>query len=122
VACASRGGVVGINGLGLFLGENDASPARVARAAVYVADLVGPQHVGIGLDFLHDRRELDEAIAANLEQFPPELGYNNGVQFMTPEQLPEVGEHLRAMGMSYEESAGVLGGNWLRIAREVWKH
>lgn len=121
VACAARGGVIGINGIGLFLGDNDASPARVARAAAYVADLVGPEHVGIGLDFLHDRRELDETIAAHPEQFPPELGYGTGMAFMAPEQLPEVARHLRELGMSQSETAGVLGGNWLRVARQVWK-
>ena len=121
VACAARGGVVGINGIGLFLGDNDASPARMARAAAYVADLVGARHVGIGLDFLHDRRELDETIAAHPEQFPPELGYGADMAFMAPEQIPEVARHLRALGMSAEETAGVLGGNWLRIARQVWK-
>jgi membrane dipeptidase len=121
VACAARGGVVGINGIGLFLGDNDASPARVARAAAYVADLVGPAHVGIGLDFLHDRRELDETIAAHPEQFPPELGYGTDMAFMAPEHLPEVAEHLRTLGMSETETAGILGGNWLRVARQVWK-
>jgi len=120
-ACARRGGVVGVNGIGLFLGDNDASPARVARAAAYVADLVGPQHVGIGLDFLHDRRELDETIAAHPEQFPPELGYSTGMAFMAPEELPAVARELAALGMDEAEVAGVLGGNWLRIARQVWK-
>jgi membrane dipeptidase len=120
-ACAARGGVVGINGIGLFLGDNDASPARVARAVAYVADLVGPQHVGIGLDFLHDRRELDALILANPDKFPPALGYGAGMPFMAPEQLPEVAEHLRARGMTEPEVAGVLGGNWLRVARQVWK-
>ena len=28
-ACAARGGVVGVNGIGIFLGDNDASLARV---------------------------------------------------------------------------------------------
>jgi membrane dipeptidase len=121
VACAARGGVIGINGIGLFLGDNDASPARVARAAAYVADLVGAAHVGIGLDFLHDRSELDATIAAHPEQFPPELGYGAGMEFMAPERLPDVAKHLRQLGMSEQETAGVLGGNWLRIARQVWK-
>lgn len=121
VACAARGGVVGVNGIGLFLGDNDASPARMARAMAYVADLVGAEHVGIGLDFLHDRRELDETIAAHPEQFPSALGYGAGMAFMAPEDLPEVARELAALGMSEAELAGVLGGNWLRVARQVWK-
>ena len=49
--CAVTGGVVGINGMGIFLGENDTSDRVYADHACYVADLVGPAHVGIGLDY-----------------------------------------------------------------------
>ncbi|MCC2113863.1 MAG: membrane dipeptidase, partial [Hyphomicrobiales bacterium] len=47
--CAATGGVVGINGLGIFLGDNDVSNETFVNHACYVADLVGPEHVGIGL-------------------------------------------------------------------------
>jgi len=121
VACAGRGGVIGINGIGLFLGDNDASPSRMALAAAHVADLVGPQHVGIGLDFMHDRSELDQVSAANPAQFPSELGYGTGMVFVAPEGIPEIARELRSLGMSADDVACVLGGNWLRIARQVWK-
>jgi len=120
-ACAARGGVVGINGIGLFLGDPQASPRAFVRHVAYVAGLVGAKHVGIGLDFMHDRSEVDEALAAHPEQFPPELGYGPGMQYMAPEQLPEVAELLRAEGFARSEVAGVMGGNWLRIAQQVWK-
>ncbi|MDY0747628.1 membrane dipeptidase [Paucibacter sp. R3-3] len=120
-ACAARGGVVGINGIGLFLGRNDASPANVARHVLYVAELVGVEHVGIGLDFIHDRREVDELIAANPEQFPAHLGYRSGMTMMAPDELPTLAAELSAGGMSTADLAAVLGGNWLRLAEQVWR-
>jgi hypothetical protein len=39
----------------------------------------------------------------------------------SPELLPEVATHLRSLGMSAADTAGVMGGNWMRVARQVWK-
>ena len=119
-ACAARGGVIGINGVGLFLGGNDVSAANFARHVLHVAGLVGCEHVGIGLDFLHDRAEIDDTVALDPVQFPPELGYSGGIELMPPERLPEVAEHLGRAGMTSRELAAVFGENWLRIARRVW--
>src|SRR3546814_17186333 len=49
-ACAATGGVVGINGIGLFLG--DTRTETMAAHVDHVAQMVGPRHVGLGLDFL----------------------------------------------------------------------
>jgi membrane dipeptidase len=86
-----------------------------------VAELVGVEHVGIGLDYIYDRKELDDLLAGNPEKFPPHLGYGSGMQMMAPEQLPELATELYKRGMSDLELASVLGGNWLRIAETVWK-
>src|SRR6185369_12169278 len=51
LACARTGGVVGVNGIGIFLGDNDTRSERVVDHIAYVAELAGPEHVGIGLDY-----------------------------------------------------------------------
>ena len=56
-ACAATNGVVGINGVGIFLGENDASTRAIVRAIDYAVEVVGPAHVGIGLDYVFDQDE-----------------------------------------------------------------
>ncbi|MCO7597472.1 MULTISPECIES: dipeptidase [Pseudomonas] len=122
IACAERGGVIGINGIGLFLGDNDASPTNVARHVMYVADLVGVEHVGIGLDFIHDRQEIDAYLAANPDKFPPHLGYSVGMDMMSPAELPALAAQLSAQGMNDAELAAVFGGNWLRLAEQVWRN
>lgn len=120
-ACAARGGVIGINGIGLFLGGNDASPANVARHIMYVAELVGIEHVGIGLDFIHDRGEIDDLIAANPDKFPSHLGYGDGMNMMSPSDLPALAAELGALGLADADLAAVFGGNWLRLADQLWR-
>ena len=51
IACAATGGVVGVNGIGVFLGQNDISSANMARHILYYVNLIGAKHVGIGVDY-----------------------------------------------------------------------
>lgn len=120
-ACAASGGVININGIGLFLGLNDNATDTYVRHVRYVADLVGPQHVGIGLDYVFDRQELDDFVTGNPQIFPPELGYGAGIKMVEPERIPAIAEALLASGWSDAELEGFLGTNNLRVARAVWK-
>ena len=120
-ACAETGGVIGINGLGTFLGENDASTHSIVRHIDYVAQLVGPRHVGLGLDYVFDMQELDDYVAGNPKMFPPEDGYGAGVNFVQPEQVPEIAQSLLKLGYPAPDVRAILGENHLRIARMVWK-
>lgn len=119
-ACAATGGVVCINGIGIFLGHNDASPATFARHVDHVAQLVGPDHVGIGLDFCHDREDLDAYVSANPDLFPPEAGYAKGIQMLSPLELPAVVDELARLGYQEGDLAKILGGNLMRVARQTW--
>ena len=120
-ACAETGGVIGINGIGMFLGENDDRTETYVRHVDYVAQLVGPEHVGISLDYVFDQKELDAFLKANPDTFPPELGYGQGLNMVRPEQIPEIAESLTNMGYSEEDMKLILGGNHLRIAEQVWR-
>lgn len=120
-ACAQTGGVVGINGIGVFLGHNDARTETVVRHIDYVASLVGAQHVGFGFDYVFDRAELDAFIANNPQTFPPEEGYGVRQNFVEPEQLPAIVNTLARMGYNDDDLRAIVGGNHLRVARQVWK-
>lgn len=120
-ACAARGGVVGINGIGIFLGENDNSTAAMVRHIDYVVQLLGEDHVGISLDYCFDTAELDELVAKNPATFPPSLGYDCGVKMVEPERLPALVEALLAKGYGPDSLSKILGGNFLRVARAIWK-
>jgi len=120
-ACAATGGVVGINGVGIFLGKNDISSETYARHIDHVVQLVGPAHVSIALDYVFDMRELEEHLEKMKGTFPPGLGYEMGARFVPPEQLEEIVVTLQGWGYSDADLTALLGGNLLRLAKQVWK-
>ena len=124
-ACAATGGVVGINGVGSFLGRKDGrddiSSATFARHVDHVVQLVGPKHVSIALDYVFDMGELEQYFEKMKHTFPPELGYSARPGFVAPEQLPEIVQTLLDRGYRDEDLRDILGGNLMRLARTVWK-
>lgn len=120
-ACAARGGVVGINGIGIFLGRNDNSTEALVRAIDYTVQLLGDDHVGISLDYCFDSAQLDEYLAKNPTMFPPSMGYDQGLRMVEPERLPTVVEALMAKGYGADSLARILGGNFMRVAGRIWK-
>jgi membrane dipeptidase len=123
LACVRTGGVIGINGVGIFLGSNDASTESLVRAIDYAVQLVGPEHVGLGLDFVFDRAELSAFIQANATTFPSGYGYseNGPVEFVSPSQLSDVTSSLVGLGYARAAIEGILGGNFFRVASQVWR-
>jgi membrane dipeptidase len=117
-ACAAKGGVIGLSGIGPFLGVSERLAERLLRQLLYVIDLVGPAHVGIGLDFVFDASALDAAVRANPALYPAEIG--GSFPMLGPEALSDIAEHLTRAGLHEDEIRGVLGENWLRIATRVW--
>lgn len=63
VKCARTGGVVGVNGIGMFLGANDNSTEALVRHIDHMVQLVGPAHVAIALDMCSMRRSLMSTFA-----------------------------------------------------------
>lgn len=119
-ACAATGGVIGINGVGIFLGDNDASAAAMARHVDYAVQLVGPDHVGIGTDYVFDNDDLSQELA-NADVFPESYRHWDSFRFLAPEQLPRLEAELTGLGYSARDIAAILGGNFLRVAKAVWK-
>jgi len=120
-ACARTGGVVGINGIGLFLGDPAASTPTLVRAITYVADMVGIDHVGVSLDWTPEN--LEGLTAANPKFWPKSEGYGQGsnMRVAAPRQLPEITEMLLDRGYGEEDVRKVMGGNFRRVAAAVWK-
>ncbi len=124
-ACAATGGVIGINGLGRFLGEyagqTDARTETLVRHIDYVAQLVGADHVGLGLDYVFDLQELADFKASHPEMYPAQEGYSTPLNMVEPERIPQIAERLYALGYNAQDLANILGGNFLRVATQVWK-
>jgi len=117
--CAATGGVVGINGVGLFLGASGASAALIVRHIDYVAQLVGAEHVGLGLDYVFDPG--DGAWLTQSDIWPREWGYGTSNSYAAPEVIPEIIESLQKLGYGEADIDGILGENLLRVAAQVWR-
>lgn len=121
-ACAATGGVIGINGVGIFLGDNDIRTETVVRHIDYAVSLVGANHVGFGFDYVFDMQDLVEALKTMSHTFPVGKGYDSAVpDFVPPEQIPEIIEALLRLGYSEGDIAKIAGGNLMRVATEVWR-
>ena len=123
-ACARKGGVIGVVGCGVFLGNNDISTETFLRNIDYLVQMVGADHVGIGLDYVYDQISwhkwiLQTSVGAYLERgdYLP----NEVIRYVSPEQLPAVTEGLLARGYREEEVRGILGQNWLRVMGQIYR-
>lgn len=120
--CAATGGVVGINGIGIFLGDNDSSTDALFRHLDHWVQLIGPSHVAIGLDSVSQPEVLAAAAQAQASKYPAGQEYETPVLHVsTPEQIPELTGRMVGAGYGEEDIRNILGLNWLRLAREVWK-
>ena len=132
-AIAGSGGVIGTVGFPSFLTwEGQPTLDRFIDDIVYKADLVGIDHVGIGIDYYLGQHpvEDDAAAMARYEQRiaeghwrrseypPPPYKYPVGIE--TPRTLPKLTEALVARGFAEEDIRKILGLNWLRVYRAVW--
>lgn len=121
-ACARTGGVVGINGVGIFLGDQETRTETLFRHLDYWVGLFGPAHVGIALDFVSDIEALTNLVREkSSDKYPPGQNYDKELRFAAPEQMPEIAEAMLRHGYAEDDVRGILGGNWLRVANEVWK-
>lgn len=121
-SCAGQGGVIGINGSGLFMGDLHAKTSTMFRHLDYIVQLVGPRSVGIGLDYVEDITSL----AVLLRQDPYAWPRLNGqwpakCNYGTPEQVVELTHMMVEAGYDDEAIKGILGENWARLAQQIWK-
>ncbi len=124
-ACAATGGVVGVNGLGLFLSDGEPSVEILADHIAHYAGLIGPAHIGIGLDYAWDDdgedADIGDIIDANHVYWPEHQYPGGGISFLAPNCLLELTELLLARQFSEPDVRGILGGNFMRVARQVWR-
>jgi membrane dipeptidase len=127
-AVAKTGGVVGINGLNLYIADGPSTVEGLVRHVDYVAKLVGVAHVGIALDSdptgwtPPPPDKLTKERAALFEKYWPARQYPSSVKddYLLPKELPRIAQQLRALGYGESSVRAIMGGNFMRVAEEVW--
>lgn len=119
-ACAASGGVVGVNGIGSFLGDNDNSTETWFRHLDHMVQLVGPDHVGLGLDHVFDVEELLTFHREHPDIFPTVENYAPAPT-IEPERISAIVRTMLDHAYSRQDIAKIMGGNHLRVATAIWK-
>ncbi len=120
-ACAATGGVIGVVGIGAFLGTPEATSESVFQHIDYIVNLVGPEHVGIGTDYIEDITPVWDTIRerggdawTDPEGTQPFIGGAWG-----PHQLTELVQVMLDHGYPESSIQGILGANFYRVYAQV---
>jgi membrane dipeptidase len=114
-ALAKTGGVLGVNAIATMVAE-EPTLDKLVDHIVHIAELVGTDHVGLGLDFVKDDGPLypeDEIFGVGQNKLIP--------HFENEDDLINITEHLLKRQFRENEITKILGGNFLRVLRQVLK-
>lgn len=117
---ADSGGVIGLCAFPAFV-SSDPSPtlAQLVDHAVHIGELVGPQHLGIGLDFAEEDEDDYDYYGYDERYYPrPPWVYPDGIRGFG--DFRNLRGALEARGFARTDVDGVLGGNFLRVFERVW--
>ena len=132
-AIAESGGVIGTVGFPPFLTwEGQPTLDRFIDDIAYKAELVGIDHVGIGIDYYQGQHPIEDDATAlaryeglvrdghwRPEEYPPPpYKFPQGIE--TPRTLPRLTERLIERRFSEEDIRKIWGLNWMRVYRAVW--
>lgn len=122
--CAATGGVVGVNGISRFVGNDDTRTSSIVDHIDYYLDLIGPDHVGIGLDYFYevgDGAGFNETVSENARFWPKSQYPDGGLRCAVPSQISEIANEMLRRNCHEDVVRKVLGGNFRRVAEQVWK-
>jgi len=129
-AIAEKGGVIGVVAFPSFVKwtkmEQGERPTieDVLDHIDYISDLVGVEHVGIGLDLIEgwplERHRLLDRRPDIWGRPTPQGTYDYPEGLDSIDKLPNLAKGLIARGYSDREIRKILGENWLRVFRKAW--
>ena len=119
--CATTDGVVCVNGVGIFLSDcgTDVSAKTICRHIDHIVQLVGPRHVGIGLDYVANTDGLVQIVQTNKGRFADDSYDKPTFAFAGPEVIPHIAEELLSLNYTEEDIRTILGGNIMRVFDEI---
>ena len=116
-AIAALGGVVGVAAaIPFFIDLEHPTADRVVDHIEHIVETVGVDHVGIGPDFVDDYYQ--QVYGGWI--LPPEFSKTFAhAEISRPSDLPKLTEAMVRRGFSEADIRKILGGNVLRVLREV---
>ncbi|MGE4080198.1 MAG: dipeptidase [Reyranella sp.] len=132
-AVAATGGLVGAVGFPAFVaGGHRPTLDQFIAHIDHMVSLAGIDHVALGIDYFTGQHPIasDEAAAALYKRLvdggrwspksypPPPYHFPAGIE--TPEGLPNLTRRLLERGYAADDVLKIMGGNWVRVFREVW--
>jgi membrane dipeptidase len=128
-AMAARGGMIGVCGLPQSLADETPTLDDLLDHLDYLVKLAGIEHVGLGLDYVEAYQDQPMVVAPpsvvtwrtrRPDIFGPlasfgRQSYPVGVESVR--KLPNLTQGLFDRGYTREQTAGILGGNWLRVIK-----
>jgi len=117
---ARKGGVVGVNAFPPFVRRDGAPTVEDLLDHVdYLVQVMGANHVGLGLDFATENEDDYEYFGYKPEFYPrPPWTYPAGIDGFAA--IPNVTRGLVERGYGDDDVRKILGGNFLRVFRAVW--
>lgn len=123
---AAKGSMIGVCGLPQSLADGTPTLDDLLDHVDYIVDLVGTDHVGIGVDYVEKYAEQETVVAPpsvvmwrtrRPDIFGPlssfgRQSYPQGIETVT--KLPNLTQGLFDRGYDEAAVSGIMGGNWLR--------
>jgi membrane dipeptidase len=119
-AVAASGGVVGVCAAPFFLARGRTPILDdLVNHIDYMVELVGPKHVGLGLDFA-DEDEDDYVYFGYDDRYIPHPPWTWPAGIASHADARNIVKTLSDRGYSESDISGVIGENFLRVFAEVW--
>ena len=124
-AVAELGGLVGVVTFPPLVkpGGKGGTVADLVNHIDYLVDLIGPDQVGLGLDFCETSPEfMAEMIGSGgwtVEDYPPDTDPRL-LDLTSPTDIPNIRQELIRRGYPATAIEGIFGQNWINLFKNVW--
>lgn len=117
-------GVIGIHCLPAFLrNDSQATIDDMIKHVDYIVNLIGVDHVGLGPDLLEEwpKETYDSIWGEGQILGDQKITFDYPKGFESLANIPDLRQLLLDGGYSKDDTGKILGGNLLRVFKQVWK-
>ncbi len=120
-ACAATGGLLGIPSSSMYHGDRECRAETLFSHLDHIVQLVGPEHAGLGLDYLFDAGIVNDYMRDRPDEWPEAADPDwPGINTAIPETVLPLTEQMLKAGYGEQGIRKILGENYLRICAQVW--